>query len=203
MVCATATEMGALLPAVAALGWARRGARGAVALAALLAPTGAAWAQWQLSELRGRVFEPQGSPLPGAQVVLLDQRGAELRNATCDTEGRFVFKGVSPGSYYLKASKDPLASSLQSVVVGNALAIDLELRLVARAAETVVVTPGPELPAEIPPELPLVIGHVHTVVAEVATLLRKLLPQELPHLLLKGLLFGAEPKVHRPPSYQA
>ena len=116
-------------------------------LAALVAPAAAAWAQLELSELRGRVLDPGGRSVSGAQVVLLDQRGALLRSATGDTEGRFVFRGIAPGSYYLKASSAPLVSSLQSVVVGSALPIDLDLHLAARTAETLVVTPGPELAA--------------------------------------------------------
>ncbi|HSB61667.1 MAG TPA: TonB-dependent receptor [Vicinamibacteria bacterium] len=126
---------------------ARRMARNALLLAALAGPTAPAWAQLELGELRGRVLDPHGSPVSGARVVLLDQRGARLRSVASDEEGRFVFGGVAPGSYYLRASRAPLASGLRTVVVGDALAVDLELRLAARTAEALVVTPGPERPA--------------------------------------------------------
>jgi outer membrane receptor protein involved in Fe transport len=118
----------------------------AVMVAVFMIPT-AASAQLELGELRGRVLDPQGGLLPGAQVVLLDERGAALRTVASDAVGRFVFKGVAPGSYYLKASSAPLVSPLRSVVVGNALTVELDLRLAARSGETVVVTAGPELPA--------------------------------------------------------
>ncbi len=116
-------------------------------MAVLLGLPTAGWTQLELSELRGRAIDPGGAPLPAAVVSLLDQRGAALRTATCDAAGRFVLQGIVPGSYYLRATSGPLVSSLQNVVVGSALAGEIEVRLAARSAETVVVTSNTELPA--------------------------------------------------------
>ena len=105
------------------------------------------WAQLELSQVRGRAVDPQGARIGGAVVALLDQRGIELKRTTCDADGRFALAGVVPGSYYLKATSGSLVSSLQSLVVGNALANEIEVRLAPGSAETVVVTPDTELPA--------------------------------------------------------
>lgn len=121
--------------------------RAALVLAAQLALAGVAFAQLELGELSGRVLDPQAAPVPGARVALLDQRGAELQRVESRADGRFAFAGVSPGSYYLRASSGPLVSGLQSVVVGNALANEIDVRLAARSAETLVVTSDAERPA--------------------------------------------------------
>jgi hypothetical protein len=123
---------------------AERRLRGAFLLLALMASSGTAFAQQELGELGGKVSDPGGSPAAGAQVVLLDHGGAELRRAVTDASGGFVFRGVAPGSYYLKASSGQLVSALRAVVVGSALAVQADLSLAARTAETLVVTPGPE-----------------------------------------------------------
>jgi outer membrane receptor protein involved in Fe transport len=125
----------------------RRCAKSALVFSALLGPAVAAWAQLEQSVLRGKVSDPEGNPLPGAQVVLLDQRGAELQRATGDAGGHFLFRAVAPGSYYVRASREDLVLPLRSIVLGSALAIDLDLRLAPRSAETVTVTTGHERPA--------------------------------------------------------
>jgi hypothetical protein len=121
--------------------------RAGIALPLLLALPALGWAQLELSELRGRAIAANGAPLPGAVVALLDQRGGVLRTGTCDAAGRFALQGIVPGSYYLRVTSGPLVSSLQNVIVGSALASEIEVRLAARSAETVVVTPDTELPA--------------------------------------------------------
>ncbi len=69
-----------------------------VAMAALLA-----WASMPLfaqAELRGRVTDSQGNPLPGAHVVVV-----ELEEATAtDAHGTYVIREVPPGAYRIRVS---------------------------------------------------------------------------------------------------
>lgn len=116
-------------------------------LALLAVPTRVAWAQLELSDVSGRVSAPEDRFLPGALVVLLDHGGAELRRASCEASGRFLFRAVAPGSYYVRASSGPLVSALRAITVANALPIDIELRVAPRTEESLVVTPGLEPPA--------------------------------------------------------
>lgn len=55
-----------------------------------------------LGEVRGRVFDTDGSPLPSANVYT--KVNGELFGTTTDLDGRFVLKPLSPGRYAITIS---------------------------------------------------------------------------------------------------
>ena len=90
-------------------------------------------------EVTGQVVEAtSGEPLPGANVAL---RGTDRGQAT-DTEGRFSFAGLSPGTYTIRASFVSFASESRevSVVAGETTEVTLALSPTSLDLPDVVVT---------------------------------------------------------------
>ena len=94
-------------------------------------------------DLTGRVFDPSGAVVPGAQVTLFSQGQAPLRSVSTDELGRFTLVGVAAGSYELVARSTGLdpASVAVSVPASAGRPLDMILR-VANFSTTVTVTPG-------------------------------------------------------------
>lgn len=55
-----------------------------------------------LGEIRGRVFDPEGQPVPAANVTTVVNEA--LFGTTTDPDGRFVLKPLPPGRYGLKVT---------------------------------------------------------------------------------------------------
>lgn len=103
-------------------------------------------AQLQQGTIQGTVLGPDGSPVDGARVTLLDSLGDPLTSVTSEN-GQFRLTNVAPGTYSLRADAEPLRAILQTVTVSGALSIQVELRMSAVLAEQVVVQaeqPGPD-----------------------------------------------------------
>jgi hypothetical protein len=75
----------------------RRVVLGALLGALMLA--GSAWAQSFLGTIRGTVFDPQGLPLPGANVTLTDETTGVSRSISSDAKGNFEAVNLKPGTY--------------------------------------------------------------------------------------------------------
>ncbi|RYZ22591.1 MAG: TonB-dependent receptor [Chitinophagaceae bacterium] len=102
--------------------------------AALIA---AASANAQQGTLQGRLTGPDGAPVPAATVQLLNTG----HQALSDANGRFVFRGVRPGTYTLVAGGGAYASILRSVEVREDGAdVALSLPLVYRHLDEVVIS---------------------------------------------------------------
>lgn len=95
-------------------------------------------AQLQQGTIHGTVVGPDGSPVDGAVVTLLDGLGDPLTSVTSQA-GQFRLTNVAPGTYSLRGEALPLRAVLPALTVGGALPIQVELRLSAVLAEQVVV----------------------------------------------------------------
>ena len=95
-------------------------------------------AQLQLGTIHGTVVGPDGSPVDGVVITLFDGLGDPLASVTSQA-GEFHLTNVAPGTYSLRAEALPLRAVLQTLTVGGALPIRLDLRLSAVLAEQVVV----------------------------------------------------------------
>ena len=103
-------------------------------------------AQLQQGTIHGRVLGPDGSPVDGAVVTLLDGLGNPLTSVISQA-GQFGLTNVAPGTYSLRADAPPLWALLQTLTVGGALPVQVELRMSAVLAEQIVVQgeqPGPD-----------------------------------------------------------
>lgn len=95
-------------------------------------------AQLQLGTISGIVLGPDGAPLDGAVVTLLDGLGDSVSSVSAP-DGQFRFNNVSPGTYSIRAEAQPLRAILQSLTVAGALPVHVELRATPVVAEQVVV----------------------------------------------------------------
>ncbi len=107
-----------------------------LALALCAAP---AWAQLQLARIQGLLLDVQGQPMAGAAVQLTDPLGGSIDSQTSDPAGRFVFSGVAPGRYALRAVSAGEDSLIYPLSVDAGLPIDVTLRFPPRVTGTVVV----------------------------------------------------------------
>lgn len=105
----------------------------------LLAGSVHARAQLQEATITGTVTGPDARPVSGATVTLLDSMGNRVASVRVADDGRFQVAHVGPGTYSLRADAPPFRALLQTLVVGGALPIDVELRMRAAIAEAITV----------------------------------------------------------------
>src|SRR5262245_12977045 len=90
----------------------------------------------------GVVLDPSGAVIPGATVVVKNERTGEERSVTSSAEGRYIVANLRPSVYTIRATFGQLAplefSGLQ-VVAGQEFPLDLSLNA-AGVTETVQVT---------------------------------------------------------------
>ena len=85
-----------------------------IALCMLMA-SGTAWAQ--AGAVSGRVVDPQGGAVGGADVVLAPSAGSS-RTSRSRPDGAFAFDNVAPGTYTVRVEAGGFAPFAQSVTVG-------------------------------------------------------------------------------------
>ena len=98
-----------------------------------------ALAQLQLARIQGVLLDVQGQAMPGAAVQLTDPLGGALERQTSDHAGRFVFAGVAPGRYALRAVSPGDDALIYPLSVDAGLPIDVTLRFPPRVTGTVIV----------------------------------------------------------------
>ena len=93
--------------------------------------------------LTGRVLDPQGNLVPGAQVRLFDRKNGQLRKTISDSEGGYSFPGIPAGDYLLEgdASSAALTGSRQISVSGDQTT-DIELKISSTNVEVSVLAAG-------------------------------------------------------------
>jgi hypothetical protein len=118
-----------------------------VALIVILA-TIVALAQQTRGTLRGVIKDELGGTIVGATVTLIDANGVE-KTTTTNGEGAYVFSGLAPGKYSLRATATGFAVSDETevdVLPGGRQSLDLTLKVtieeqrVTIAAETPLST---------------------------------------------------------------
>ena len=110
-----------------------------VVAAAVWAAAADARGQVQHATIDGTAVGPDGRPVDGTVVTLLDPLGDALTRVTTATDGRFRLAHVAPGTYSLRADAPPLRATVHALTVSGALPIELNLRMSATASEQVTV----------------------------------------------------------------
>ena len=72
------------------------------AFAAILAASVPAWGQTTTGQISGSVADPSGQVVVGAKVTLRNEGTADIRQATSNETGHFVFPTLVPGNYAVK-----------------------------------------------------------------------------------------------------
>jgi hypothetical protein len=88
----------------------------------------------------GRVLDPQGAPVPGAQVKLKNAAGITIREATGDGQGNFVLPVVPSGEYQLTAEAESFVTVVATVSVGpGQKPVELQFQQLASVQQSVTV----------------------------------------------------------------
>jgi hypothetical protein len=109
---------------------------------ALLAFATAAHAQTITGSISGAVMDSSGGMIPGANVTLISEKTGQSRGSTTNSEGRFNFAALQPGTYALRVERQGFQTLEQRGVILSAnenLALgDLKLQP-GQVSETVSV----------------------------------------------------------------
>ncbi|MGE5111023.1 MAG: carboxypeptidase regulatory-like domain-containing protein [Acidobacteriaceae bacterium] len=96
--------------------------------------------------IQGKVDDASGAILPGTSVEARNTETNYTRQATTDSDGRFVFLALPPGPYTVTVSgKQGFATLVQqnlTLTVGQAITLSLTMK-VSQGSEKVVVTDTP------------------------------------------------------------
>src|SRR5215813_12760517 len=76
-----------------------------------------ALAQNYRGAVRGRVTDPSGASIAGAQVKLIDEGTNEIRTVKTDGNGDFTISLIRPGSYRLEVEKEGFHKSSEILIV--------------------------------------------------------------------------------------
>lgn len=96
--------------------------------------------------IEGRVLDAEGRALPGVAVTARSPSLQGERKLSTDSDGRFVFPGLPPGDYAVRAEVEgsrPIVQSGLKVAIDRGLTV--ELRVVPSFRETVEVVGAPPL----------------------------------------------------------
>ncbi|MGB7844116.1 MAG: TonB-dependent receptor [Candidatus Acidiferrum sp.] len=96
----------------------------------------------------GTILDPRGAPVTGARVKLVNSAGAVTREAKSDGRGDFIFDGVAPGEYQLRADEQTFVSvtSVVSVSRGQQKQVTLQFRQLVPVSQSItVVASAPSL----------------------------------------------------------
>jgi hypothetical protein len=115
-----------------------------VALIVLLS-TMIALAQQTRGTLRGVISDELGATIVGATVTLTDANGLE-KTTTTNGEGAYVFSGLAPGKYLLRAAATGFATSDENEVeltAGARKALDLTLKVTIEEQKVTIAAETP------------------------------------------------------------
>jgi hypothetical protein len=92
--------------------------------------------------IAGHVTDPQGNPVPGADLRLSGGAGAAQPVATSGADGQFVLRALSPGIYVLGAIAGDFEPATQTfrLAEGESLTVDVKFARMAPRRDAVTVT---------------------------------------------------------------
>ncbi|MGA8145850.1 MAG: carboxypeptidase regulatory-like domain-containing protein [Candidatus Acidiferrales bacterium] len=101
-----------------------------------------------LAALSGRVFDPSGAVVPGAQVALLSESGEQVGSTVSDGQGSYSFGDLSAAVYRLKVEKEGFKVSMfygLSLGGGHERTQDVSLELGSNTQVVTVVASTPQV----------------------------------------------------------
>ena len=116
----------------------------------MLAWAGSGFAQQTVdyASISGRVTDPSGAQVPGAEVTARHADTNVLSTATSDQEGRFRFPYLRPGPYDVAARLDGFRDATRRLVLTVGSAFELPLILSLQSVETSVTVSADATPLE-------------------------------------------------------
>lgn len=121
--------------------------RGALLLGVLIGSVPFAFAQMNTGDITGRVVDPAGGVIIGAEVVAVNAGTQQSFHATANQAGEYLLSGLPPGTYKLTASSGGFKQAVadnESLHVNEHLRQDFSLAL-GDENEAVIVQAAPGL----------------------------------------------------------
>jgi hypothetical protein len=118
----------------------------------LLAVCSQASAQTEMSQISGRVLDPQGIPVATAHVKLVNSAGSLVHEAISDTQGTFLLKGIDAGEYQLRAESVSFVSVVVSVSLTAAQRKEIDIRFQQLASILQAITVVTSAPSALTPD---------------------------------------------------
>ena len=113
----------------------------------LLAFAPCSWAQDITATVSGRVADPTGALVPGANITLSNEGTGGQRSATTSADGFYRFTLLSPGVYSVEASRQGFRAYVRrgiNLSVGQTASIEIALE-VGQVSDAVTVTADTEM----------------------------------------------------------
>ncbi|RPI51163.1 MAG: carboxypeptidase regulatory-like domain-containing protein, partial [Acidobacteria bacterium] len=113
------------------------------ALIVLLLVSTAGWAQTTSGSISGSVVDAQKQVVPGADVIITNEQNGETRRTVTNDVGDYVFAGVAPGPYSVRAELAgfrPIERRNNVVLANSRLAVPPLTLEVGTVAEAVTVS---------------------------------------------------------------
>ena len=94
-----------------------------------------------LGRISGTVLDPQGVPVAGAHLKLVNAGGNLIRESTGDSQGNFTLDGVDPGEYQLRGESDSFVSVIVNVslAAGQQKEISVQFQQLASVLQAITV----------------------------------------------------------------
>ncbi len=90
----------------------------------LITATAPAFAETATGRITGVLKDPSGAVMPGGRIEVKSAESGDLRSATTDQQGRYLFDLVPVGRYEISASSAGFMTSLRREIVVSARARD-------------------------------------------------------------------------------
>lgn len=103
-------------------------------------------AQQGTTDIRGRVSDPDGAPLPGVSVMVRNEETGMYRQTTTDRDGVYVISGITPGTYELTGELsgfNTFRSRHLRLEIGKTATVDARLSLGTLSEEVTVTAAAP------------------------------------------------------------
>lgn len=101
-----------------------------------------ALAQNYRGAVRGRVTDPRGASIPGAQLKLIEQETNEARSVKTDGNGDFTISLLRPGSYRLEVEREGFQKASEPFVVrvNQEARLDVTLYVAGALINPIIIT---------------------------------------------------------------
>jgi hypothetical protein len=116
-----------------------------------LALSGIAFAQLYTGSVTGVITDPSGGSVPAAQVTLTDEQKGFAFNATADSTGRYMLRGIPPGSYRISVQSSGFETGTRGGVrvdINQNLTVDMALQLGTTTQSVNILAEAPLLSTE-------------------------------------------------------
>src|SRR5262249_45509144 len=104
-----------------------------------------AFAQNYRGAIRGRITDPQGASIPGAQLKLIEEGTNETRTVKTDGSGDFTISLLRPGSYRLEVEHEGFGKYVNTIMlqVNQDLRLDVALKIATISTDdNMIVAPA-------------------------------------------------------------